>query len=82
MQTKRVQLNDDERKVLRLLACRGVMSPSRVSAETLILPGDTLRLLKSLADAGLVLMRDDADSVEGQLVVLSTQARDILELEM
>jgi hypothetical protein len=61
-----MQLNDDERKVLRTLARRGAMSPSLVSAETLLLPGQTLRLLKELADVGMVLLRDDPASADGQ----------------
>ena len=81
MQMKKVQLDEKERRLLRTLAHGGVMSPSRVSAETLILPGETLKLLKGLADVGLVLLRDDPDSLDGQLVVLTAQARDFLALE-
>ena len=81
MQVKKVQLSDDDRKVLQTLARSGAMSPSQVSAETLILPGDTLKLLKNLADVGLVVMRDDADSLDGRLVVVTAQARDILAIE-
>jgi hypothetical protein len=81
MQMKKVRLDEKERRLLRTLARGGVMSPSRVSAETLILPGETLKLLKGLADVGLVLLRDDPDSIDGQLVVLTAQARDFLALE-
>jgi len=81
MPMKKVQLSDHERKVLQTLARGGAMSPSQASAETLILPGDMLKLLRNLADVGLVLMRDDADSVDGRLVVLTAQARDLLEIE-
>ena len=81
MQVKKVQLSDDDCKVLQMLARGGAMSPSQVSAETLILPGDTLKLLKNLADVGLVVMRDDADSVDGRLVVVTAQARDLLAIE-
>lgn len=82
MQFKRVQLTDDERKVLRMLARGGVMSPSRVSAETTILPGQTLALLRNLADIGMVVLRDDADSVDGLLVALTAQGRDLLEQDL
>jgi DNA-binding MarR family transcriptional regulator len=75
---KKVPLNDNEQKVLQTLARKGVMSPSQVSAETWILPGETLTTLHVLADAGLVLMRDDPDSVDGQLVALTAQAREVL----
>lgn len=57
MQVKKVQLNDEERKVLRTLARSGAMSPSRVSAETLILPGEMLKMLRGLADVGVVVVR-------------------------
>lgn len=81
MQFKKVQLTDDERRVLRMLARQGMMSPSRVSAETMILPGSTLKLLRNLADVGMVILRDDADSVDGLLVALTAQGRDLLEQE-
>jgi len=76
----RIELDDKERKVLLALAQGGAMSPSQVSAETLILPGDTAELLKALAEVGLVLMRDDSDSADGKLVALSAQARDLLNV--
>ena len=78
MPSNRMQFSDDERKVLRTLARRGAMSPSLVSAETLFLPGQTLRLLKELADVGMVLLRDDPGSADGQLEAITTQARDLL----
>jgi DNA-binding MarR family transcriptional regulator len=76
----KIELDDKEQKVLNTLARSGVMSPSQVSAETWILPGDTLAVIKSLADAGLVQMRDDADSTDGKLVALTAQARDLLDM--
>ncbi len=78
MEFQNVQLSDNDRKVLRTLARQGVMSPSRVSAETMILPGNTLKMLRNLADIGVVLLRDDPDSVDGQLVMLTAQGRDLL----
>jgi|GEM_PF-1682162 DNA-binding MarR family transcriptional regulator len=74
------ELDEQERQVLQALARGGAMSPSQVSAETLILPGDTAKLLQMLADVGLVLMRDDSDSADGKLVALSAQARDLLNV--
>ncbi|MGH8058032.1 MAG: hypothetical protein ACREOH_12480 [Candidatus Entotheonellia bacterium] len=82
MQFKRVRLTDDERKVLRMLSRRGVMSPSRVSAETMILPGQTLGLLRNLADVGMVVLRDDVDSEDGLLVGLTAQGRDLVEQDL
>ncbi len=75
---RKAPLNDNEQKVLQMLAHKGVMSPSQVSAETWMLPGETLGLLKGLAEAGLVIIRSDPDSADGQLVALTAQARDIL----
>jgi DNA-binding MarR family transcriptional regulator len=80
MQKAQIQLNDDERKVLLTLARSGAMSPSQVSAETWILPGDTLALLKTLADEDLVVMRDDPDTADGKLVALTARARDLLDM--
>jgi DNA-binding MarR family transcriptional regulator len=81
MQIKKIELTDEERKVLRTLARSGAMSPSKVSAETLILPGKTLNLLKNMADVGLVFLRDDPASADGRVVVLTAQARDLLALD-
>jgi DNA-binding MarR family transcriptional regulator len=81
MQFNNPQMSDAERTVLRTLARRGLMSPSRVSAETMILPGNLLKLLQNLADVGMVTLRDDPDSADGQLVVLTAQGRDLLEQE-
>ena len=75
----RIELKDEERKVLESLARSGAMSPSALAAEMLILPGNADELLKKLTDEGLVLMRDDADSADGKLVALSADARDLLD---
>jgi len=75
-------LDENEQKVLDALARSGAVSPSQVSAETWLLPGDTLAALKSLAEAGLVQMRDDADCADGKLVALTSQGRDILDMSI
>jgi len=75
----KIELDDREEKILNTLARRGVMSPSQVSAETWLLPGDTMTVLRSLAEAGLVQMREDADSADGKLVALTVEAHDFLE---
>ena len=82
MPINKMQLKDDERQVLRTLARRGAMSPNRVSAETLLLPGQTLKLLKELADVGMVLLRDDPANADGQLVAITAQARDLLAKDL
>ena len=75
----KIELDDREQKILNTLARSGVMSPSQVSAETWLLPGDTMAVLKSLAEAGLVQMREDTDSADGKLVALTVEAHDFLE---
>ncbi len=65
--------------VLRYLAQGGAMSPSEISARTLILPGETLKLLKNLAGEGLVIMRDSKESADGMLVTLSPEARNMMQ---
>jgi DNA-binding MarR family transcriptional regulator len=80
MQIKKIELTDEERKVLRTLARSGAMSPSKVSAETLILPGKTLNLLKNMADVGLVFLRDDPASADGRVVVLTARGRELLRI--
>jgi DNA-binding MarR family transcriptional regulator len=73
-------IDDDEYLLLQTLGPSGAMSPSQISAQTLIPPSKTLSLLKSLADAGLVVIREDADSADGKLVALTAPARDLVEI--
>jgi len=82
MPINRMQLNDEERKVLRTLARYGAMSPSRLSAETWLLPGQMLKLLRELADVGMVLLRDDPGNADGKMVAITVQARDVLTKEL
>ncbi|MBE2199100.1 MAG: hypothetical protein IAE79_10850 [Anaerolinea sp.] len=72
---KRYELEDKEKKVLHTLAQRGAMSPSQVSAETWLMPGEALSVLKDLTSEGLVLMRNDTNSPDGMLVAITTEAR-------
>lgn len=72
MLINKMQLNNEERQVLRTLARRGSMSPSRVSAKTLLLPGQTLKLLKELADVVMVLLRDDPANADGNITLPAT----------
>ncbi|RMH01252.1 MAG: MarR family transcriptional regulator [Chloroflexi bacterium] len=71
----RYELTEKEKKILQALARRGAMSPGQVSAETWLLPGETLTALKELANAGLVLMRADMNSPDGMLVAITSDAR-------
>lgn len=74
----RYELEEKEQKVLKTLAQRGAMSPSEVSAETWILPGDALSVLKNLSTVGFVLMREDSKSPDGMMVAITSEARDYL----
>ncbi|MCP5097530.1 MAG: hypothetical protein GY943_18445 [Chloroflexi bacterium] len=74
----RFELEEKERVLLNALANRGAMSPSRVAAETWILPGETLTLLKTLSGAGFVLLRNDSNSPDGMLVAITSEARTYL----
>ncbi|MCA9971559.1 MAG: hypothetical protein KC425_15150 [Anaerolineales bacterium] len=75
---RRFQLEENERKILETLAHRGAMSPSQVSAETWMMPGETLTLLRGLSNEGLVLMRGDTNSPDGMLVAITTAARSFI----
>ena len=75
---KKFELDDKEEKVLQTLAQHGAMSPSQVSAQTWMLPGETLTVLKTLSGEGLVLMRDDTTSPDGMLVAITSDARDFV----
>ncbi len=78
---KRYELEDKEKKVLNTLAQRGAMSPSQVSAETWLMPGEALSVLKDLSSEGLVLMRNDTNSPDGMLVAITTEARTFINRE-
>lgn len=71
----RFELEEKERIVLSTLAKRGAMSPSQVAAETWILPGETISVLKTLSSAGFVLLREDTGSPDGMLVAITREAR-------
>lgn len=75
---RQFELNDKEQRVLRTLEQRGAMSPSQVSAETWLLPGETISVLKNLSVVGMVLMRNDTNSPDGQLVAITSEAREYL----
>lgn len=74
----RFELEEKEKIVLKALSQWGAMSPSQVSAETWILPRETLSLLKTLSNAGFVLLRHDTNSPDGMLAALTREARTYL----
>ncbi len=76
---KKLELDDNEIKVLETLAEHGAMSPGQVSAETWILPNDTQNALKVLHNEGLVLMRNDTQSPDGKLVAITIKARELMQ---
>ena len=74
---KRFELEEHEQKILRTLAQRGAMSPGQVSAETWMMPGETLSVLRMLSSEGLILMRDDTNSPDGMLVAITAETRQL-----
>ncbi|MCA9934089.1 MAG: hypothetical protein KC415_09210 [Anaerolineales bacterium] len=77
---KKFELEEQELKVLETLFKHGAMSPGQVSAETWLLPNETLTVLNTLSSEGLILMREDTQSPDGKLVVITTQAREIVQM--
>jgi DNA-binding IclR family transcriptional regulator len=74
-----LQLEENERKILQALNQNGAMSPSRVSASTWVLPNETMALLQTLNEAGMVQMRQDSHSPDGMVVTITRQARRFLD---
>jgi len=72
------QLEENERKILQTLSQNGAMSPSRVSAATWVLPTETMSLLHSLNEAGMVRLRQDSHSPDGMVVTITGHARRFL----
>ncbi len=63
------ELNDTQKKMLAWIERAGAVSPSRLAAETMMLPDETWGMLNQLAEWGLVVIRDDPDSADGKLVI-------------
>ena len=74
----KLPLEEREQLVLQTLVQRGAMSPSQVSAETWMMPGETLTVLRTLSTEGLVLLRNDTNSPDGMLVAITAAARNIM----
>ncbi|MBI3176838.1 MAG: hypothetical protein HY872_00570 [Chloroflexi bacterium] len=70
---------DNLRRVLAWLDKIGAVSPSRLAAETQMLPQETWGLLNQLSEMGLVIIRDDPDSADGALVIPAPMSMKSLE---
>jgi len=66
-----IQLTDEQKKMLAWIERAGAVSPSQLAAQTKILPAEVWAMLNQLAELGLVVMREDSDSVDGVLVFIS-----------
>jgi len=62
-------LTDAQTKLLDWLDRHGAVSPSQMLAQTELAPREAWDVLQGLAQLGLVVIRDDPDSPDGQLVV-------------
>ncbi|MGH2524138.1 MAG: hypothetical protein ACRDH2_16650 [Anaerolineales bacterium] len=65
------ELNEEQKRMLAWLDRNGAVSPSRLLAETPLDPKEAWGMLNQLAEWGLVIMRQDPDSADGLLVVLT-----------
>ncbi|HLE29347.1 MAG TPA: helix-turn-helix domain-containing protein [Anaerolineales bacterium] len=63
-----IQLSEEQKKALAWVERAGAVSPSQLAAQTKMLPQDTWDMLNKLAELGLIVMREDPDSVDGVLV--------------
>lgn len=62
-------LTEPQTKMLDWLDRHGAVSPSQVLAQTEFAPREAWETLQSLAELGLLVIRDDPDSPDGSLVV-------------
>ena len=69
------ELNDEEKKMLLWIEKAGALSPSQLAAQTQTLPQDTWAMINQLAEWGLVVIREDPDSVDGALVFASLMSK-------
>jgi hypothetical protein len=70
-----VELNDDQKKMLAWLERAGAVPPSQMLAQTPWLPKDAWGMLRQLEELGLVIIRDDPDSPDGQLIIPMTMSK-------
>jgi hypothetical protein len=64
-----IELNDDQKKMLAWLERAGAVSPSQLLAQTTWPPKEAWGMLNQLAEMGLLVIREDPDSPDGQLVI-------------
>lgn len=64
-----IKLNDDQKKMLAWLERTGAVSPSQLLAQTPWSPKEAWGMLNELAEMGLLVIRDDPGSPDGQLVI-------------
>jgi len=74
----KLRLSDDEERVVELLRKNGALTPSEISVQTLMGPGQMKQVLHDLEDMGYVVMRDTPDAPDGKLVILSNEMQDML----
>jgi hypothetical protein len=74
----KLRLSQDEEKVVDLLRKSGALTPSEISVQTLMGPGEMKKVLHDLEDLGYVVLRDTPDSPDGKLVILSNDMQDML----
>ncbi len=73
-----LRLSQDEEKVVDLLRKSGALTPSEISVQTLLGPGQMKEVLHELESLGYVVLRDMPDTPDGKLVILSNDMQDML----
>jgi DNA-binding MarR family transcriptional regulator len=72
-----IKLNSQEQEVLQLLSREGALTPSQLSAASLMVPAEVNTLLRNLADVKLVIVRED-NTADGKVVILTGEGREAL----
>lgn len=72
----KIKPEEQENRILKTLYTRGAMSPGEISANTWLMPGDTLSALKRLANSGQILLRPDSQNPDGLMAALKKDVRD------
>lgn len=67
-------LTKGQQEVLKTLVKKGAMTPLEISVETLIVPDELERLLRSLEQEGYLFTKEVTKGLEKQAVILSTKA--------
>lgn len=64
-----IELDDAQKKMLAWLERAGAVPPSQLLAQTQFPPKEAWGMLTRLAEMGLLVIRADPDSPDGQLVI-------------